>query len=383
MTDAILALNAGSSSIKFALAASGQADKPLLSGLAERLGTGEGTLRLNPRAGDPETRALGACDHHTALAALCDVIHDRHPDLPMTGIGHRIVHGGPDFAAPVAVTDDVLARLEALVPLAPLHQPNGIAGIRATRALFPDAGQVACLDTAFHAGKPWVHDAYALPAQYYADGLRRYGFHGLACESVCDSLTVRDYPLSERRIAIAHLGNGCSVTAVRGGRSVATSMGFSALDGLTMGTRCGHIDPGVLLHLLREGYDAASLERLLYHDSGLRGLSGISSGDMRDIAASDSDTARGAIAHFIARAVEEICRLAGAMGGLDTVVFSGGIGENAADIRQAIAEGLAFLPGHDGRGVDVLVCPADEERRILTATEQVLKPVAGGSRPAR
>lgn len=377
MTDAILALNAGSSSIKFALAASGQTDQPLLAGVAERLGAEESTLRLNPHAGEPETRALGACDHRAALTALCDVIHDRHPDLPIAGIGHRIVHGGPDFAAPVHVTDDVLARLEALVPLAPLHQPNGIAGIHATRALFPDSGQVACLDTAFHAGKPWVQDAYALPAQYYADGLRRYGFHGLACESVCDSLTARGYPLAQRRIAIAHLGNGCSVTAVQAGRSVATSMGFSALDGLTMGTRCGHIDPGVLLHLLREGYDAASLERLLYHESGLRGLSGVSSGDMRDLAASDSDAARGAVAYFIARAVEEICRMAGAMGGLDTVVFSGGIGENAADIRQAIAEGLAFLPGHDGRGVEVLVCPADEERRILTATEQLLKPAQG------
>jgi acetate kinase len=371
MTDAILALNAGSSSIKVALAPAGQTDSPVLTGVAERLGAGEGTLRLTPRDGAAETRALGPCDHHAALAALCDAIGARHPGLRVAGIGHRIVHGGADFTDPVRITDDVLARLEALVPLAPLHQPHGIAGIRATRALFPDAAQVACLDTAFHAGKPWVQDAYALPARHYADGLRRYGFHGLACESVCDGLAARGYALTERRIAIAHLGNGCSVTAVRDGRSVATSMGFSALDGLTMGTRCGHVDPGVLLHLLRAGHDATSLERLLYHESGLRGLSGLS-GDMRDLAASDSAAARGAIDHFIARAVEEICRMAGAMGGLDAVVFSGGIGENAADIRQAIADGLAFLPGRDGHGVAIMVCPADEERRILAATERHL-----------
>ena len=373
MTDAILAVNAGSSSVKFALAEAGDPAHRLLSGSAERLGAGDSTLRLSAGTGAPETRDLGAADHRDALAAMGEAIRDRHPALRIAGIGHRIVHGGAEFTDPVRVTDDVLDRLEALVPLAPLHQPHGIAGIRATRALFPDAVQVACLDTAFHAGKPWVQDAYALPARYYEAGLRRYGFHGLACESVCERLVADGVPLAERAIAIAHLGNGCSVTAVQGGRSVATSMGFSALDGLTMGTRCGHIDPGVLLHLMREGHDAARLERLLYHESGLLGLSGLSS-DMRDLAASDSDAARGAIDHFIARAVEEICRMAGVMGGLDAVVFSGGIGENAGDIRQAVAEGLAFLPGRDGTGVDVLVCPADEEGRLMAATRTFLEP---------
>jgi len=373
MTDAILAVNAGSSSVKFALAEAGDPANRLLSGSAERLGAGDSTLRLSAGEGAPETRALGTADHRDALAAMGEAIRDRHPGLRVAGIGHRIVHGGAEFTDPVRVTDHVLDRLEALVPLAPLHQPHGIAGIRATRALFPDAAQVACLDTAFHAGKPWVQDAYALPARYYEAGLRRYGFHGLACESVCERLVADGVPLAERAIAIAHLGNGCSVTAVQGGRSVATSMGFSALDGLTMGTRCGHIDPGVLLHLMREGHDAARLERLLYHESGLLGLSGLSS-DMRDLTASDSDAARGAIDHFIARAVEEICRMAGAMGGLDAVVFSGGIGENAGDIRQAVAEGLAFLPGRDGTGVAVLVCPADEEGRLMAATRTFLEP---------
>ena len=371
MTEALLALNAGSSSVKFAVCEAGQDGHVALSGNVDRIGSDNAVMNVTARGGGRETRALGTADHRAALSTLCTEIRSRLPGLRIGGVAHRILHGGAAFADPVRVTPDVIEALEAIVPLAPLHQPHGIQGILTGLALYPAAVHVACFDTAFHAGKPWVKDAFALPRSYHDRGLRRYGFHGLACASICDALRVDGYPLSERAIAIAHLDNGCSVTAVRQGRSVATSMGFSALDGLTMGTRCGRIDPGALLHLMREGHDAEALEVLLYKQSGLLGLSGISN-DMRDLAESDAPEAHQAIQYFIARAVEEICGMAGAMGGLDAVVFSGGIGENARDIREAIMAGLAFLPGQDGQGVEKLVMPADEERQLLMAAGQAV-----------
>lgn len=366
MTDAVLALNAGSSSIKIAVCAAGHPAQTIVSGNVDRIGSNDAMMTVTLAEEGSETRALGSVDHRTALAALCAHIRAQRPGLRVRGVGHRIVHGGADFTDPVQVTPDVSEALEALIPLAPLHQPHGLQGILTALSLFPEAVHVACFDTAFHAGKPWLHEAFALPRHHYDQGVRRYGFHGLACESICDALLAEAYPLSDRAIAIAHLGNGCSVTAVKDGRSLATSMGFSALDGLAMGTRRGRIDPGVLLHLLRDGYDGAGLETLLYHQSGLLGLPG-ESNDMRDLVASGSAQARDAIAYFTARAVEEICRMAGAMGGLDAVVFSGGIGENAKDIRTAIMDGLAFLPGREGKGVEALLRPANEERQLLMA----------------
>ncbi|NIY97264.1 acetate kinase [Salipiger sp. HF18] len=363
MTGAVLALNAGSSSFKFALANAGAPGTPLLWGVVDRLGTEEGALSLKGQGG-AATTPLAAPDHGAALAALIEAIETRCPGLRVTAVAHRIVHGGSAFTAPEPVTPALLEALEALVPLAPLHQPHGLRGIRTALELFPDAGHVACFDTAFHAGRPWVHDAYALPRRFYDEGIRRYGFHGLACASICRALGADGYPLAERRIAIAHLGNGCSVTAVRHGRSVSNSMGFSALEGLAMGTRCGRLDPGVLLHLMRGGMDVTALEALLYRKSGLLGLSGLSN-DMRDLARSGSVAAEEAIAYFIERTVEEICRAAGVMGGLDAVVFSGGIGENAADIRAAVMARLAFLPGAEGAGLEMLVRPADEEAELL------------------
>ena len=373
MTDVLMALNAGSSSFKFALAACSAPAVPILSGAVERIGLGDAGLRIKGPDIDAVTRNLGAADHGAALAAVFDEMAASLPGLVIRGVGHRIVHGGERFEAPEVATDDVLDGIAALVPLAPLHQPHGLRGIQTGMDLYPDAVHVACFDTAFHATKPWVNQAYALPRTLFDDGLRRYGFHGLACQSIVDTLRRDGYPVADRKIAIAHLGNGCSVTAVAGGRSVATSMGFTALDGLPMGTRCGQIDPGVLLHLMRTGHDHDAIEALLYHQSGLRGLSGLSS-DMRDLNAADSPTAKEAIDYFIARLVEEICRMAGAMGGLDAVMFSGGIGESDAAIRAAIAQRLAFLTGADSAGVDMRVCGADEERVLIEAAHRFVGP---------
>lgn len=372
MTDALLAINAGSSSLKFAVAAAEAPTDSLLWGLADRLGTEDATLTLETGEDPAARQALARPDHAAAVEALCAALSAARPDLRLRAIGHRIVHGGSAFTAPVRISPQVLADLEKIVPLAPLHQPHGIAGIRTATGLFPQTVQVACFDTAFHAGKPSVNEAFALPPRYYDMGLKRYGFHGLACQSVCRALEAEGYPLAHRAIAIAHLGNGCSVTAVRGGRSITNSMGFSALDGLVMGTRCGRIDPGALLHLMRMGLDAGALEDLLYRQSGLLGLSGVSN-DMRDLTRAGTPKARAAIDFFVARTVEEICRAAGAMGGLDAVVFSGGIGENATEIREAITDGLSFLPGFDGDGVAILVRPAREETELLLTAAEFLR----------
>lgn len=357
--DLLLALNVGSSSLKFRLAAG--PDRPLLSGLVDRIGGDGARLSLRPADGPGDTRSVAAPDHATALRAIGAVIADRVPTQNIRAIGHRIVHGGDRFTHPAQITPSVLADLEHLVALAPLHLPHGIAGIKASMTLWPAARQVACFDTAFHADQPWINAAFALPRTHFDAGVRRYGFHGLSCQSVVRGLQADGFDVPGQRFVIAHLGNGCSVTAVRDGRSVANSMGFSTLDGLTMGTRCGHIDPGVLLHLLRGGMTAGDLETLLYRQSGLLGLSGLSN-DMRDLSASCAPEAAQAIAYFNARLVEEISRLAGVLGGLDAVVFCGGIGENSAPVRAAVREGLGFLPG-----VAFRVQATDEEREILFA----------------
>lgn len=366
MTDALLALNVGSSSVKFALAHPEAVGTRLMSGGIERIGSHEARLSLR-MSDDTRDLRLGSVDHRAALTLLFAEIEASGTALTVRGVGHRIVHGGQVFTDPVVITDKVLHQIEALTPLAPLHQPHGLKGIQTALDVYPEVAHVACFDSAFHASKPWINEAYALPRRYFDEGLRRYGFHGLACASICSALVREGFPLAERKVAIAHLGNGCSVTAVDHGRPAATSMGFSTLDGLTMGTRCGAIDPGVLIYLMRQGHTADDLERLLYHESGLLGMSGVSN-DMRDLLAEDSPECRQAVDFFVARLCEEVCRMAGAMGGLHCIIFSGGIGENSAVIRDRVARQVSFLPGLKGGGIELLVCPADEERHLFEVT---------------
>jgi acetate kinase len=256
-------------------------------------------------------------------------------------VAHRIVHGGARYARAVRIDDAVLADLEALNPLAPLHQPHNLAGVRAFRRACPELPQVACFDTAFHAGTPEVEQRYALPEAYFAQGVRRYGFHGLSYQYVSGVLAERSQRAG-RRLLLAHLGNGASLCAVRGGRSVATTMGFSALDGLMMGTRSGAIDAGVLLHLMRTGMDATAIERLLYRESGLLGVSGLSA-DMRSLRASADPAAARAIALFTHRVVRESGALVACLGGLDAIGFTGGIGEHDALLRAEVCAALAHL----------------------------------------
>ena len=367
MTGVILALNAGSSSLKFAVAARDDISTRLLSGTIERIGSGEARLSLTASDGETRKLGLGLVDHRAALQVLFSEIESSGSDFRVQGVGHRIVHGGSTFTDPVVITDEIVTQIEELIPLAPLHQPHGLRGVLTALEAYPDAVHVACFDSAFHAQKPWINNAYALPRRYFDRGLRRYGFHGLACESICATLANEGFPLNERKIVIAHLGNGCSVTAINLGVATATSMGFSTLDGLTMGTRCGGMDPGVLIHLMREGYAPDDLERLLYHESGLLGLSGLSN-DMRDLLADDRVESQQAIDFFVTRLGEEICRMAGTMGGLHAVIFSGGIGENSEDIRDRVRQQVSFLPGLNGDGVEMLVRPADEERQLLATT---------------
>ena len=348
MAETVLALNVGSSSLKFALYALG-ADEPLApraTGHIDGIGA-----RPRLRIVDADGRAMLSIDRPdqapaSPLAALDEALGwlaREFPRLRPAAVGHRVVMGGVEFNAPVVVDDAVFARLDALSPLAPLHQPACLNGIRAARHRFPKARQVACFDTAFHRAHPFVNDVYALPRRYYDAGVRRFGFHGLSYEYVSGRLREVDPLHAAGRVAIAHLGSGASICALRDGQSVGSTMGFSALDGLPMGTRCGQIDPGVVLWLLQqEGMDATTVTRLLYHESGLKGLSGVSS-DMRDLLASDDPQAQRAVDYFVFWTRREIGAMASILGGLDAIVFTGGIGEHAAAIREYVLEGMEWL----------------------------------------
>ena len=347
MTPHVLTLNAGSSSIKFSLVAvENGALAPRAVGEIEGLG---GKARLRSRKTDEakaeihELAAEAARDHDAALATSLDWLRREYPDASIRAVGHRIVHGGPDFDRPALIDDAVLARLTALESWAPLHQPHNLAGVRAARAAFPGAPQIACFDTAFHRGHAFAADAYALPRALYDEGVRRYGFHGLSYEYVSESLARIAPDIAGGRVIVAHLGNGASMCGLKAGKSVASTMGFSTLDGLPMGTRPGQLDPGVMLYLMRaKGYDAQALTELLYKQSGLKGLSGLSN-DMRELEASQDARAREAIDCFVFRLRHEIGALAAALGGLDALVFCGGIGENSARIRAETARGMEWL----------------------------------------
>ncbi|WP_439139698.1 acetate/propionate family kinase [Roseicyclus sp.] len=377
----ILTLNAGSSSLKAALY-DGAADLAVARVTVSALGD-DARLALTTD-GQTQERAIGQADHARAFAALRTALAPMMGPGGPVAIGHRIVHGGAEIDGPRLLTPPLIAMLKRLVPLAPLHQPHNLALIRAATKAFPQAVQVGAFDTAFHRGHDWVNDTYALPRRYFDQGIRRYGFHGLSYAFIAAHLAQTRPDLADGRLIVAHLGNGASLCAIKGGRSVASSMGFSALDGLPMGTRVGQIDPGVLLYLMGQGMDQAALMQLLYSESGLKGLSGISH-DMRVLLAAESPAADAAIAYFCARLAQEIGGLAAVLGGIDGLIFTGGIGQNAAPIRGLALEKLAFLglvvdEGANaaneptiGKGkVPILVTATDEEQMIAAAVREVL-----------
>ena len=347
MTDPILVLNAGSSSLKFTLYGSA-ADGPhrTLRGQIEGLTTtptfvarDDGDCVIAQRDW-PDRHALG---YAGAVAYVLDFVQAAHEPRQLGAVGHRVVHGGDEFAAPVRIDAGVLARLDRLVSLAPLHQPHNLAPVRVIAERAPALPQVACFDTAFHRTQPPVARAFGLPPEITGRGVRRYGFHGLSYEYIAGVLPRFDEAAAKGRVVIAHLGNGASMCAIRGGESIATTMGFTPLDGLLMGTRAGALDPGIVLYLLDElGMDAREIENLLYHRSGLLGVSGVSS-DMRTLLSRDDARSRAAIDLFCYRAGRELGSLAAALGGLDAIVFTGGIGEHAAPIRETICRDAGWL----------------------------------------
>jgi acetate kinase len=393
---AILVLNAGSSSLKFSLyEAPGGAASPLLvyDGAVEGIG---GTPRLvvrdargqrlaeAPIAAPPGNGAA----HEAALAAVLGWTEGHLAGLALVAAGHRVVHGGAAFTAPVRADARVIDALERLAPLAPLHQPHNVAAMRALARIRPGLAQVACFDTAFHQTQPPLATAFALPREITEGGVRRYGFHGLSYEYIAEVLPRFAADDAGGRVVVAHLGNGASMCALRGGRSVATTMGLTALDGLPMGTRAGSLDPGVLLYLMSErGMDVDALTDLLYHRSGLLGVSGVS-GDMRELLRSRQPSAAAAIDLFVYRIGRELGSLAAALGGLDALVFTAGIGENASPVRARVCAGASWLGvridedanrRHGPRisspdsAVSVWVIPTDEELTIARHTSRLLE----------
>lgn len=338
---AILTLNAGSSSLKFSVYEM-QSDTPLVTGKVDSIGP-NGLLSLKTASGAITPADGSLANHADALATVLRSLEPTLENRKITVVGHRVVHGGLGHDKPALIDDALLDELSTLEPFAPLHQPHNLAGIRAAQSAFPKAAQVACFDTAFHRHHPYVNDTFALPRSYYDKGVRRYGFHGLSYDYISGKLAEVAPTLGAGRVAIAHLGNGASMCAVHNGKSVASTMGFSALDGLPMGTRCGQLDAGVVLYLMQqEGMSAGEIETMLYTRSGLLGLSGVSN-DMRTLERSDAPEAAQAIDYFVFRAQREVGAMAAAMGGIDALVFSGGIGENSAYIRARICERMAWM----------------------------------------
>lgn len=380
---AILTLNAGSSSLKFGVYDVADEPDELATGQVENLGP---AARLKACHGDVTVaRELGAADHKLALEAILEMSEGVLGGRPVRAVGHRVAHGGLDFTGAAELTPHALDKLRALAPLAPLHQPHNLSAIDAAIAEFPDAFQIACFDTAFHRGHPWVNDTFALPRRFYEEGVRRYGFHGVSYEYITGVLAKTEPALTEGRVVIAHLGNGASICGVHAGRSMASTMGFSALDGLPMGTRCGQLDPGVLLYLMeREGMTAAELTTLLYKESGLKGLSGMTH-DLRTLEASDQPEAAEAIDYFTFRIRREIGAMAAILGGIDGLVFCGGIGENSRAVRARVCGGMDWLGirfDADANALNareistgpvrVLVIPTDEERVIARAAARAI-----------
>ena len=347
MADAIVVLNAGSSSLKFSVFAEQEHGQQLvMRGQAEGLST-EPRFVAKDAAGailDEKSWGAGArLGHAGALDYLVAFLRERNRGYQLAAVGHRVVHGGTEYARPVRIDAKIVAALEKYVPLAPLHQPHNLAPIRALIERSPQLPQVACFDTAFHATAPPVAQAFALPKAITDRGVRRYGFHGLSYEYIASVLPERDARAAGGKTVVLHLGNGSSMCAMAGGKSVGSTMGFTAADGLPMGTRCGNLDPGVILYLMDElAMDARAIEKLIYQQSGLLGVSGISS-DMRTLEASAEPAAKTAIDLFAYRIGRELGSLAAALGGLDAIVFTAGIGENSASLRSRVCRDAAWL----------------------------------------
>jgi acetate kinase len=391
MSDAILVVNAGSSSIKFsvfvdragtpALALRGQ-----IEGLYTRahfIAKGAAGATVSEKTWDSGAK-LG---HEGAVDHLAVFLRSELTEVRLAGVGHRVVHGGLEYTKPVRVDANVLAKLEKFNPLAPLHQPNNLKPIRLLLERQPQLPQVACFDTSFHRSQPPVAQRFALPDELHEAGVRRYGFHGLSYEYIASVLPQHDGRAAAGRTVVLHLGNGASMCAMEGGMSVASTMGFTAVDGLPMGTRCGSIDPGVILYLMdQRGMDARAIEKMIYNQSGLLGVSGISS-DMRTLLASKEPRARLAVDLYVYRIRRELGSLAAALGGLDAVVFTAGIGENSAAIRERVCRDAAWLgveldAAANGKGgaristagsrVSAWVIPTNEELMIARHTRALL-----------
>jgi len=388
----VLVVNAGSSSVKFQIfdVESGTEPQRLVKGQLDGIGT-QPRLRVEASDGarliDKSYAPGQVADVPAAMVAAGDWLQETQ-QVQLVAVGHRVVHGGPDYDRPIVVDANVLTHLERLSPLAPLHQPNNLAPIRSLLTRRPDLLQVACFDTAFHRSHSAVADHYAIPEHFYREGVRRYGFHGLSYEYIAGRLCEVAPTVANGRVIVAHLGSGASMCALAGGKSIESTMGFTALDGLPMSTRPGQIDPGVLLYLMTEkAMVPAAIENLLYHESGLKGLSGVSN-DMRELEASDAPGATLAIDYFVYRIGLNAGLLAAALGGLDAFVFTAGIGENSIRIRARVAEKLAWLgavfdaaANETGKSlisrpegkVGLYVVPTDEELMIARHTFSLLR----------
>jgi acetate kinase len=392
VSDTILVVNAGSSSIKFQLFSVGKRDRlqRLLKGQIEGIGVHP---RLFAKGVEGETLidqtwpGADVPDVPAALAKVVEFLRAEIGSLPIA-VGHRVVHGGPDYSEPILIDDAVIERLQAFAPLAPLHQPNNLGPIRTLRQRQPQLPQIACFDTAFHRGHPEIADRYALPEQFYQEGVRRYGFHGLSYEYIASQLPKLAPDIAKGRVVVAHLGSGASMCAMHAGNSVESTMGFTALDGLPMGTRPGQLDAGIVLYLLTEkGMSAGEIEHLFYYDSGLKGLSG-GSNDVRDLLQSSDPRAKLALDYFVYRIALFTGMLAAAMSGFDGFVFTAGVGENAPATREAVARRLSWLgleldPEANAKGagrisapgsrIACYVIPTDEELMIARHALRVLR----------
>ncbi len=400
MSEIVLVVNAGSSSIKFAVwPAEATGGPSLLKGELARIGQIPHFMARGAASevvADADWEPAGG-DQEVLLRRLVEWIGMHTAGSSLAAAGHRVVHGGTKFNSPVVIDDTVMRDLEALIPLAPLHQPHNLAAIRSLAAAHPQLAQVACFDTAFHAGQADVATRFALPREFHESGVRRYGFHGLSYDYIARALVEQAPDLAAGRVVVAHLGNGASLCAVHNGKSVDSTMGFTALEGLPMGTRCGSIDAGVLLFLMAQGMSHEALQHLLYDRSGLLGTSGGISSDMRDLLGSDRPEAAQAVDLFVYRVAREIAAMAACMGGLDGIVFTGGIGIHAAAVRDGVCRrcmwlGIELDPVANERGTGRIttpgsrasawVVPTDEEQMIAAHTVETLRLSAEVPRPA-